>query len=352
MAMYRALFFGGEESPAQALRLVTRHSVSLGQQLPTAYEQRIEQAPGVQAVMMRQWFGGVYKDARDPNNNFGRIAVEPAKFFALYPEMKIAPDQRQAFEQERTACVATKPLADRLGWKAGERITIVGDIFPVTLDLTLVGTFDDPSGFDAIYFNWNYLRDSLPASENRDMVQIFVVQAKSTGEAAGLGKTIDAMFDNSPYPARTELERAFALSFVSFLGNVKLFLLAICGAVAFTVLLVSANTISMSVRERIREVGVMKTLGFLPSEILGIILSEAALTALVGGALGCLLAVGLCAAVRNMNGVIGYLKTMSVTPLIVLICLSVAVAIGLLSALLPALTASRRSILEALLHTG
>lgn len=354
MAMYRALFFGGDTTPAEAMRLITHHRVSLAQPLPISYEQKMQQVPGVKSVMVWQWFGGTYKDARDTRNFFARFAVEPAKAFLIQSEAQIPDEQRLAFERQRTGCVASKTLADKFGWKPGERITLVGDIFPVTLDLTLVGIFDEPQHNETLFFSWDYLRESMKSSSSSQLDQTgaFRVQATSPDEVPRVAKAIDALFDNSPYPTTTESERAFQLSFVSFLGNLKLFLMAICGAVAFTILLVSANTLSMSVRERIREVGIMKTLGFTPSAILGIILGEAAILALTGGVIGCLLAAGLCAALRQTPSFIQALRILSISPLIAGLTLVVALLIGLLSALVPALSASRTSILDSLQHTG
>jgi putative ABC transport system permease protein len=178
-----------------------------------------------------------------------------------------------------------------------------------------------------------------------------VVRAERPDDVARISQTIDEMFANSPQPTKTESERAFALSFVSFLGNVKLFLLSICAAVTFTILLVSANTMAMSVRERIREVGILKTLGFPNGAILGIILGEAALIALVGGAIGIALGQGLTYLIREGPAFIQGFKTLSITPVVALFCLGLSVAIGVLSAFIPAAGAARTTILDALRST-
>ena len=209
----------------------------------------------------------------------------------------------------------------------------------------------DPDRNEVLFFNREYLRESLPANNaQRDTANAFKIQANSPEETLKVAKAIDALFENSPYQTVTESERAFQLSFVSFLGNLKLFLLAICGAVTFTILLVSANTISMSVRERIGEVGIMKTLGFTPSAILGIILGEAIIMALVGGAVGSGLAEGLCAVIRHGPSFVP--RSLSVTPLIATLNLLAALLIGLASALVPAVSAARTSIVDSLRHTG
>ena len=235
---------------------MVHHKVSLTQDLPLSYEKKIATIPGVKDVTSLRWFGGTYKDARDPRNNFAQFGIEPAHLFNVYPEFSMPQNEIAAFEQQKTACITSRALAIKLGWKIGERINLVGTMMPMTLDLTLVGIFDDPGDTEVLYFNHDYLQDSLSASDPRhDMVQQYYVETDSNNDVASVASAIDAAFAESPAPTRTESEHAFMLSFVSFVGNVKLFLLAIGGAVTFTILLVSANTISMSVRERIREVG-------------------------------------------------------------------------------------------------
>src|SRR5689334_13242766 len=139
MATYRALFLAGPATPAQALRVVTHHRVSITNVLPASYEQKIRRVPGVRAVTIWQWFNGKYKDERDRRNFFARFSVEPDQFLVLRPEMELPGDQRAAFQQERTGCIAGADLAAKFGWKLGDRITLVGDIYPVTLEFKLVG---------------------------------------------------------------------------------------------------------------------------------------------------------------------------------------------------------------------
>ena len=180
---------------------------------------------------------------------------------------------------------------------------------------------------------------------------MFAILVDAPEHVARVSQTIDAMFENATAPTKTESEQAFALSFVSFLGNVKLFLMAICGAVTFTILLVSANTMAMSVRERIREVGVLKTLGFPNGVILGIILGEAALIAVIGGAVGILLAEALTYLIRQGPAFVQQIKTLSIDPAVAVVCLAFSAAIGVISAFVPAFGASRTSILDALKTT-
>ncbi len=350
MAVYQALYLA-EPSPAQALRLVTRHRVGLGQALPASYLGRIEKVPGVREAMRWQWFGGTYKDQRDSRNFFARFGCQPDRLRIMRPEYSMPEEAWKQFTSDRTATIVSRKIATRLGFHVGDRITIVGDIFPVNLEFRIVGIYDDPQHDEALYFNDDYLNESLPTtSPMRDSTGTFQVLATSPDAVPSVAQAIDAMFANSPAPTKTETEQQFALSFVSFLGNLKLFLMAICGAITFTILLVSANAISMSVRERVREVGVLKTLGFTTGGVLSIILGEAMMIAVTGGALGCLLAGGLCIAARNAVSM--FLGGLSLTPQVALLSLGIAALLGLFSALVPAWQAAHTSILEALRFAG
>ena len=355
MALYRGLFLAGPATPGQALRLVTHHRVSITQPLPESYEERIRQVPGVRDVQKWQWFGGTYKDERDQRNFFPRLAIEPKHLFNINPEIVLPEDQQQAFQRERTACIVGKQLADRYGWQIGQRITLQGDIFPGTYELKIAGIYTDELDSTALFFNWEYINETLKAqgaTGRLDQVGAFQMITNTTDDVPRVSKAIDAMFNNSPAPTQTETEQAFFVSFASFLGNLKLFLMAICAAITFTILLVCANTISMSVRERVREVGVLKTLGFTRESILGIILGEATLISVIGGAIGCVLAALLCAGARHAPTMMGFTNGMVMTPAVISVCIGAAAAIGFVSSLIPAWTASRTPIVESLRHTG
>jgi putative ABC transport system permease protein len=351
IAIYQALFYK-DATPGQALRLVSRHRVSLAQPLPSAHENQIRRLPGVKAVSVWNWFGGTYKDSRDPNNFFARFAVEPTPFLMIRTQMEMPEDQRHAFVTDRTACVISSDLAKKLNLKIGDRVTLKGDIYPVDLQLYVRGIFTDPDALNSLFFNREYLRQLLPVGR-RDFEGTFAILADSTDDVPRIAKVVDEMFDNSPYPTKTESEQQFALSFVGFLGNIKLFLLSICGAVTFTILLVSGNTMAMSVRERIKEVGVLKTLGFTNNAILGIIIGEAASIAVIGGIVGVLLASVVTIAVGNFAANFNaQLNGLSVTPLVAVICLAVALLIGIISSFIPAFNAARTNILDSLRYSG
>jgi putative ABC transport system permease protein len=354
MAMYQALFLG-DPTPAQALRLITRHRVSLTQSFPIYYRDKIQRVPGVKDLTVWEWFGGTYKDNRDPKNMFSRFAAEPIHLFNVFTEYQIPDDQKLAFQRERTGCIISRTLANQLNFKLGDRITLVGDYLPVTLDLKVVGIYEEPDKMPSLYFSYDYLKESLGSnSALQNQVGAFLIEADSAEDVPRIAAAIDHEFESSPFPTKSESEKAFELSFASFLGNLKLFIMAICGAVTFTILLVSGNTISMSVRERIREVGILKTLGFSPGAILGIILGEAAVISLIGGLLGALLASVMCSMISHspaanfMSG----LSTLGITPVVGGLSLAVALLIGIVSSFVPAWGASRTTILDALRYAG
>jgi len=349
IAMYHALFMSKPQATA-ALRLITRNRISLAVAFPLAYRQRIQQIPGVRDVMIYNWFGGVYKDAREAKNNFARFGVEPEKLFGLFPEWTIPEDQRQAFIHERTACIIGRDLANAFNFKLGDRITLTGDIYPGTFDFTVRGIFDAPVNSTVMLFNKEYIDQSLP-ERRRGQVDLFYILIDDPQHASQIASAIDDAFRNSTAQTKTESEQAFVVGFLALLGDVKMYLIGICAAVVFTMLLVSANTMAMSVRERVREVGVLKTLGFPRGTVLGLILGEAVSIAMAGGAIGYLISTVLLRLVTK-SPVGGFLPALPVFDgTIALLCILIAAAIGLLSSLIPALGASRISIVEALRST-
>ncbi len=350
ISIYHALFLK-DQTPGQALRLVVRNRVSLAQPILIAYENKIRRVPGVKQVSVWNWFGGTYKDS-DQKNLFARFAVEPKPFLEIRTQMAMPEEQRKAFVTDRTGCVISEDLAGKLNLKVGDRITLIGDIYPVTLELKLVGIFNDPDATQSLFFNYEYLRDSLPLVR-RNYIGTVAVLADSPDSVPRIAREIDGMFENSSPQTKTESEQQFALSFVSFLGNIKVFLLLICAAVTFTILLVSGNTMAMSVRERIKEVGVLKTLGFTNDAILGIIIGEAVSIALVGGVIGLILAALITAAVTKAGtAAMLQISSLTVTPFTIAVSLAVALFVGFVSSFVPAWNAARTNILDSLRYSG
>ena len=342
-----AAFYHRPIAADQAQRLITRHKVSLVQSMPAYYGPKLAAVDGVEAVAALNWFGGTYIDNR-PEHFFAKFASNPEEVFEVYREFKVPPDQMEAFVKDRQGIAIGSKTAERVGLELGQRIIVKGDIYPVDLELTVRAIFSGPDD-DSSYFHAKYLDESLPA-QFRDRVGVFGLRVNSTDAMARVTQAVDAMFRNAPEPTKTETEAAFNLAFVNQLGNIKLFLLSIAGAIVFTIMLVSANTMAMSVRERIREVGVLKTLGFTSGSVLTLILGEAMLIATAGGVLGVAGAYFATKFLEKMTA--GFFTGLAMPLWGVPICLAAALVIGLGSSLFPALSASRRNVVEALRHSG
>ena len=349
IAMFHA-FYLSDPTPDQARRLVTRNRVSFTVVIPRAYQVQMEHVPGVETVMVSNWFGGIYKDDRDPKNNFARFAVEPEKLFKIYSEDRIPEDQKRAFERDRTGCVVGRDLANQFGFKIGDRIHLTGNIYPGDYELTVRGIFDSPTVSDVLDFNLEYLEQAMN-ERRRGNVIMYYTRIDNAANSGRIAKAIDDLFRNSTAQTKTESDQAFTVGFLALLGNIKMFLIGISAAVMFTVLLVSANTMAMSVRERVREVGILKTLGFTPASVLGMILGEACAISVAGGIIGYGISTFLMGLVaKSPFG--GFLPAFRPFELpVALACVATAGAIGLMSSLVPALNASRTTIVDALRST-
>ena len=345
VAIYQSFFYGDPTSPSEPLRLICRHRVSLTQSLPASHYGKIKAVPGVEQVSAWSWFQGVYKE---PKNFFARFGVDAEVIFDLRKDWSLPPDQLAAFKRTRTACAVARKIADQYNIKVSDNVTIVSDIYAVTLDLTCAAIFDHPANTECLVFHREYLSELLPkTSQQRDSVGTYMILAATPDDVPRIAKAIDTMFDNSPYPTRTESEKEFGRSFLAFLGNVKLFLAAICAAVTFTILLVSANTVAMAVRERTREMAILRTLGYTPSEILQLVLGESVFISLLGGCAG--LGIGFLLAKGMQSSGFGFqgIKWQGAS-----IVLAMAAFVGLIAALIPALIASRKNVVESLRFTG
>jgi putative ABC transport system permease protein len=345
MSMY-SLFFLADSAPDQALRLIVRNRISFANPIPVSYVPKIEAVPGVQEVMIQQWFGGTYKDSRQPGNNFPRFAIEPAKLFALHPEYAISKADVQRFLRLRDSCILGRTLALRLGMKLGDRLTLLGDIFPARLNLVVAGFYESAVDDEALYFHNQYLKESL--RKDPDFAIMLMVKVDSPESMPAVARKIDDLFRNSPAQTRTESEQSFRLNFLSYVGNVKLFLFAMCAALAGTVWLVATNSVTMSVRERAHETGIMQALGFAPNTIVYLIAGEATCLGLVGGLLGLGGARAIITAMRNLPVQIVSLASLSLSPGAMALALFLAAACGFAAAAPAAWRTSRRSIVECL----
>ncbi len=344
MAMYH-MFFVNNGTPEEALRLFVRNRISITNWLPASYKSRIRSVPGVIEAATFQYYGGTYKDSREARNNFARFGVDAREFLRIYSEYRVPDDQRQAFIRERSACLVGRTLANNLGWKLGQRIHIQGDIFPIDLDLTVRAIYDSQVNNEGFFFHYEYLTEGGRFSDISGMYVVLVDRPESVGPVS---EQIDALFRNSTSQTRTESERAMQLSFLSYLGNVKAFLLVVCSALTLAVFTVSANTMGMSIRERVREAGVLKTLGFTPGDVLSLLLGESVLIALVGAAAGLGGAWLILAGLRTLPSFFVDMQALRMPPAIPLLAVAIAIAEGLAGAWFPARTAARISIIDAL----
>jgi putative ABC transport system permease protein len=342
-------FYLNDGSAESNLRLIVRHRVSLSFDLPGYYREKIRAVPGVVAVVPFDWFGGTYIDDK-PEHTFGQLGTDPEEFFQVYRDEFMPADQIAAWQHDRQGVIVDITLAKRYGWKVGDRIILKRNIYPVDLELNIRGIFHTTPDDLSIYFNSKYLEEAVQAANGR--AGLYGILAASPQDASRIAKTIDDMFHNSPQPTRTETEKAFGLEFVAMLGNVKVFILSICSAVLFTTLLVSANTMAMSIRERTREVSVLKTLGFTRPTLLGLFVGEAVTLSLMGGLVGSLGAYALLALFAKNPQLTQFLTLAPATPGPILIAIAVAGMVGLLSALIPSYRASSKDIVEGLRYTG
>ena len=348
MTIWRA-FYMSDGSAESAQRLIVRHKVSLAQFMPISYRERIRSIAGVKQVVNETWFGGQYKDDK-PENFFAQFGTDPNEIFEVQKDFHIAPDELEAWKKDRAGCVADAELAKKHGWKVGDRIPIKGTIFPLNLDLTLRGTFTAPTPTETLYFNNTYIDEGWPRVKG--YVGFFGVLADSPQAVPQVAKDIDAAFRNTDRPTKSESEKAFNLDWIAMLGNVKAFILSICAAVVFATLLVSANTMAMSIRERTREVALLKTLGFTRGTVLGLFMSEAVTLAAAGGLLG---AIGASLVVYGMahSPQMGlFLVGVKPNVFTILVAVFVGATVGLVSSFVPAYNASRRNIVEGLRHIG
>jgi putative ABC transport system permease protein len=342
-------FYIDQVAPEAARRLIVRDRVSLAFFLPAFYRDKIRSVQGVTAVAPMTWFEGRYIDNR-PEHFFARLATDPDEYLKVASDKIVPPDQLIAWQRDRAGALVDVTLANKYGWKLGDRIHIQGTIFPVDLDLTIRAIYHRDPPQNALYFNAKYLEEGVPWFKGQ--AGWYSAQVDSADHVASAAHEVDDMFRNSPLQTKTESEKAFQLGFVASLGNVKAFILGICGAVVFTIMLVSANTMAMSVRSRTREVAVLKTLGFTRQRVLSIFVSESVALAAIGGLLGVAFAIPVIAWLTHGFVGLGIPLNMKVTAPTAALSIAVAVMLGVVSGSLPAYRASRMNIVEGLRHIG
>src|SRR5262249_15002652 len=340
-------FYIDKGAPDSALRIMTRHKVSLANFLPIYYRDKIRTIPGVVHVVPMTWFGGKYIDDK-PENFFAQFATDPDEYFDVAADKIMPADQIAAWKRDRAGCVVDSVLAKKHNWKIGDRITLQGTIFPVNLELTLRGiyTIDPPNS--NLYFHAKYLEESV--NWFKDTAGFYFTRVDTPEDMPRAAHAIDEMFHSTPVPTKSESEQSFKLDFIAQLGNVKAFILSICGAVVFTMLLVCANTMAMSIRERTREVAVLRTLGFTRERVLKLLLSESIAISVMGGAVG--IALGSVFIMFLSRPGIGLPVSMHMTWATAAVVIAVAIVVGVASGLIPSYRASKLGIVDALRHIG
>ena len=342
LAVVRGAFHQGIDV-AGVDRLVIVNKVSLIQPLPFAYRDRLLRIPGVAQATFATWFGGVYQDER---NFFPQFAIDREHYRGLFPEFRIPDEQWQAFLADKEGCVVGVGLAERFGWKLGDRIPIRGTIFPGAWEFNVRAIYrggrtqDDTTQF---WFRWDYLDERKPFEKG--FVGWYVVRITNPDDAVRVVRAIDEEFANSAFETKTDTEKAFAASFVKQMGNIEFLILSVGSVVFFTLLLVIGNTMAIAVRERVRELAVLKAVGFSDGFALGLVLAETLVLAAVGGGLG----VGL-AKLFTLRGdpTGGLLPFFYLAPEAMATGIGLALAVGLLAGVLPALAAMRLRVVDAL----
>ncbi len=328
---------------AGADRLIVINRVSLMQPLPLSYRDQIRQVAGVKAVTFATWFGGVYQDER---NFFPQIVIDPEAWREMYPEFRISDADWTEFMKERQAVLVGESTVKRFGWKVGDRIPIKGTYIPGTWEFNLRGVYtgtrpeDDTTQF---WLRRDYFEEKAPAYW-KGIVGWYIVKIANPDDAPGIVASIDGRFANSPYETKTETEKSFATSFVKQIGNIELLILSIGAVVFFTLLLVTGNTMAIAVRERTGELAVLKTVGFRDGIVLWLVLGESLALALAGGTVGVLLAKG---AAPGLSGFM-YGAPILLPPRDLALGILLALVAGALAGILPALSAMRLRVVDAL----
>lgn len=346
---------------ASPARLATRHAVSIVFNLPMSYRSRLAAVPGVKRVSPAIFFGGLPGgggSGQDFANFFANFAVDAESYFAMYPEYQVPPDQWAAFTADRRGAVIGRALSRKFGWKIGDTFQLESFIPPYRVgrpfDFVVRAIYDaDLQRYPAtnelqMFFHFDYLSE---ATRRRAGAGMFMVEVDDPARAAQVARTIDDTFENSDVQTKTETEAAFVQSFNELAGNLVLLLNAIGLAVAFTVLLVSANTMSMAVRERRTEIAVLKTLGFSSGRVLGLILAEAVIIASLAGVLGIGLAGVLVANLADipfLGALLSQFPSLRLSPQLAATMYAASLALGLLAGAVPAYTAYRAKIVDTL----
>jgi len=344
-------WYAGAENAAPN-RLVTRNAVSLTFPMPLHYRDKIRAVGGVRAVAAANWFGGIYQD---PKNFFPQFAIDPAPYFAMYPEYRVKEEELRAFLRDRKGAVIGRKLAATHGLRVGDTIPLQGTIFPGTWPFTVRAIYD---GADAktdtaqMFFHWDYVNETVKAKWPRraDQVGVFVVQIDDPARSAEIARAIDAQFANSLAETLTETEKAFQLGFVAMTEAIVVAIRIVSFVVIFIILAVMANTMAMTARERLAEYATLKALGFRPGYIACLVFGESIAIAAIGAGIGIAATFPVSAAFAARVGTL--FPVFAVSGETVALQAACAVVVGAAAALLPGRRAARVRIVDGLRAIG
>lgn len=352
----QAVEFGMQSGSAN--RLITRHAVGLTQQIRVTYKERMKAVPGVKRVAIANWFNGFLGMPPDYKTFFANFAIDPEEYLDMHPEFVLTPEERTAFLSDRRGALVGAKLAEQHGWKLGSTFQLESTIPPYKVgkpfDFVVRGIYtadeSKKKGTDLtmMFFHFKYLYE---ATGQRVGVGTYSVELDDPDKAPVVAKAIDALFENSDAQTKTETEAQFIAGFFAMAGNLALLLNLIGTAVAFTILLVTANTMSMAVRERRKEIAVLKTLGFSSALVMALVLGEALLIGALGGGLGLLLGMGLIGAMPSMpmiGDLVRNYPDFGMTMPVAILGIGFALFLSLAAGLVPAASAFRARITDML----
>jgi putative ABC transport system permease protein len=344
---------GGVEL-ADANRLLVMHRMSFIQPLPHSYMARIARIPGVSAVSHQSWFGGIYQDSKNP---LGSFPVDPEAFLAMNPEISLQEDQKQAWLKTRTGAVIGRTLAERYGWKIGDRVPLKSPIWPNksggAWEFEIVGIYDvtkKTADTTSFLFRYDYFDEARTIGTGT--VGWYQVRVDDPKHATAVAAAIDEEFANSPAETKAQTEGAMFQGFAQQLGNIAKIVAAILSAVFFTILLVAGNTMAQSVRERTQELGVLKAMGFTNELVLGIVLGEALVITVLGGLVGLAFGWLMVTGIGQASAIRQYLPIFFIPTHAMILGVFLTIALGFVAGILPALQAMRLRLADALRREG
>jgi putative ABC transport system permease protein len=349
LAAFERAFNAGEDL-AEANRLVVVNKINFTQPLPIAYFNRVRGIEGVRQVTHANWLGGYYQD---PKNFLIAFAVEPETYMQMYDnDLIFTPEMREAFIKTRTGALVGEAMAKKWGWKVGDRVPIASNIFSQkngsrSWDMTIVGIYKNRKpqiDTNSMVFHYDYFDETR--SLGKDRIGWMVLQTTSPAVNDRVMKTIDATFANSPYETSTDTEKAFNKAFIAQLGNIALIVTLVVGAAFATILMIVGNTMVMAIRERTREIGIMKTLGFTGARVLRLVLGETLLLALIGGVPG--LVAAALVTLSMQESLSNFVPGLRISPGVAATGLALMIVLGLATGLVPALNAFRLKIAVAM----